>query len=166
MNDTSTLVSPQDYREAMSRFSGTVSVLITDGPAGNAGATVSAVCSVSDNPASLLVCLNRQTRINSIVKENARFTINTLAGGQEDISNAFAGFGELSNDERFASAQWQTLPSGGLAIKGARVTFDCELTEINEVGTHSVVFAKVVAVRLGDADQKALVYLDRAYRQV
>ena len=47
----------------------------------------------------------------------------------------------------------------------AVVAFDCRVIETKMVGTHNVVFAGVVAVRLGRPGG-ALVYHERAYKQV
>ncbi|MFX5634519.1 flavin reductase, partial [Acinetobacter baumannii] len=48
----------QDFRDAMARLSAAVNIITTDGPAGRAAMTVSAVSSVSDEPATVLVCIN------------------------------------------------------------------------------------------------------------
>ncbi len=50
-------------------------------------------------------------------------------------------------------------------LTDAVVAFDCRVIEIKAVATHNVVFAGVVAVRLGRAGP-ALVYHERAYKQV
>ena len=52
-------VDAAQFREAMSRLGAAVHVVTTAGPAGRAGVTATAVVSVSDQPATLLVCLNR-----------------------------------------------------------------------------------------------------------
>ncbi|MET4385446.1 flavin reductase (DIM6/NTAB) family NADH-FMN oxidoreductase RutF [Bradyrhizobium sp. F1.4.3] len=49
----------EDYRDAMARLGAAVSIVTTDGPAGRAGFTASAACSVTDDPPTLLVCMNR-----------------------------------------------------------------------------------------------------------
>ncbi len=49
----------EHYRDAMARLGAAVSIVTTDGPAGRAGFTASAVCSVTDDPPTLLVCMNR-----------------------------------------------------------------------------------------------------------
>jgi flavin reductase (DIM6/NTAB) family NADH-FMN oxidoreductase RutF len=51
------------------------------------------------------------------------------------------------------------------ALADALVSLDCRVTEINEVGTHSVFFGEVAAIRLG-APRPALVYLHRKYRSL
>lgn len=53
------IVDQQTFRDAMSCMGAAVNIITTDGPAGRAGFTASAVCSVTDTPPTLLVCLNR-----------------------------------------------------------------------------------------------------------
>src|SRR3981189_248751 len=64
-------VDPTAFREAMSRLGAAVHVITTAGPAGKAGTTATAVCSVTDAPPTLLVCLNRQTQTNRPVLHHA-----------------------------------------------------------------------------------------------
>ena len=52
-------VEVQPFRDAMCRLGAAVHVVTTDGPAGKSGFTATAVCSVSDAPATLLMCINR-----------------------------------------------------------------------------------------------------------
>ena len=63
----------------MSRFAGAVHVITTDGAAGRRGVTVIAACSVSDNPPTVLACLNRENASNERFLENCVFAFNTLA---------------------------------------------------------------------------------------
>ena len=86
-----TAVEPRHYRDAMARFAGAVHVIATDGPAGKRGATVIATCSVSDNPPTILVCLNRENPANDVFRDNGVFTLNTLTAGQEELANHFSG---------------------------------------------------------------------------
>lgn len=51
----SVAVDKQDFRDAMARLGSAVNIITTDGPAGRAGFTASAVCSVTDTPPTLLV---------------------------------------------------------------------------------------------------------------
>ena len=52
-------VTRQDFRDAMARLGAAVNIITTGGPAGRGGFTASAVCSVTDDPPTLLVCMNR-----------------------------------------------------------------------------------------------------------
>src|SRR3981189_718495 len=84
-------VEPTLFREAMSRLGAAVHVITTAGPGGKAGATATAVCSVSDAPPTLLMCLNRTAQTNPAVVENGVFCINTLSAAPADIAKIFAG---------------------------------------------------------------------------
>ena len=90
----------------MSRFAAAVLLVTTDGPAGLRGVTVSAACSVSDDPATMLVCLNQGSVHNRRFSGNGNFAVNVLASGSERLARAFAGEGGLSVEERFALADW------------------------------------------------------------
>ncbi|MEJ1161056.1 flavin reductase [Prosthecomicrobium sp. N25] len=151
------------FRDAMSRIGAAVHVVTTDGPAGLAGATMTAVASVTDRPPTVLVCLNRGAGANAAIKANGLFCISTLAAGDERIAETFAGRGTLHGEDRFTLGTWSVLATGAPALDGARAVLDCRLVEATEVGTHTVLFGEVVAARLGGTGP-ALAYLDRGYR--
>src|SRR5436190_4986272 len=52
-----------EFVDAMSRAATGVTVVTSDGIAGRFGQTVSAMCSVSADPPTLLVCINRKSPI-------------------------------------------------------------------------------------------------------
>jgi flavin reductase (DIM6/NTAB) family NADH-FMN oxidoreductase RutF len=158
-------VERQAYRNAMSRVASSVHVVTTDGSAGRAGLTMTAVASVTDRPPTLLICVGHTASANALIKANGVFCVSTLSAGSEALADAFAGRGGLTQSDRFALGTWQCLTTSAPALIGARVAFDCRVTSIIEVETHSVFFAEVLAVALGAADQ-ALVYLDRQYMSV
>ncbi len=155
------MVNRQTYREAMARFGAAVSVITTDGPGGRFGFTASAVCSVTDDPATLLVCVNRRNDSHQPLLTNAVLCVNTLAADQENLSNLFGG-GSVDQDERFAAGHWHTLQTGAPVLDGAVVAFDCRISQVTEVATHTVVFAQVAALQHG-ASHDGLVYFARAY---
>src|SRR5438045_4794348 len=97
---------PVLFREAMSRLGAAVHVIATAGPGGKIGTTATAVCSVSDAPPTLLVCLSRRSRTNPIVVENGVFCVNTLGATGADIADIFAGRTRLQGSERFATGDW------------------------------------------------------------
>lgn len=156
-------VEPRLYREAMSRFAGAVHVVATDGPHGRRGATVIAACSVSDDPPTILVCLNRMKPENDCFAQNGVFSLNTLAPAQEKLADAFSGLTGLTQDERFALGTWETVSSGAPVLVGALATFDCHLVEAKDFATHRILFGKVTGIRIGEADEP-LIYYRRAYR--
>jgi cob(II)yrinic acid a,c-diamide reductase len=157
------VVEPRQYRDAMSRFAGAVHVVTTDGTAGRRGTTVIAACSVSDDPPTVLVCLNRGNPANERFHDNGCFALNTLPAGRQDLANAFSGLTGLPQDERFALGAWDTLATGAPTLSDAAAVFDCELIESKDLATHRVLFGRVKGVRIGDS-LDPLIYYNRQYR--
>ncbi len=153
------------FREAMSRLGAAVHVITTFGNSGKCGFTASSVCSVTEEPPTVLVCLNRSSSVHQMFRENGIFCINTLAAGHEEISNMFAGFTGVAMEERFAAGEWLELATGSPAMADALVSIDCRISSIAEVGTHSVMFGEVQDIRFG-AENEALMYLRRSYRKL
>jgi flavin reductase len=140
-------------------------VVTTAGPGGKTGFTATAVCSVSDAPPTLLVCLNRKSQGGPILRENKVFCVNTLGADCEDVADVFAGRTGAVKTERFATGLWSTLKTSAPVLASSVVAFDCRVIEIRAVASHNVIFGAVVDIRLGAAGP-ALVYHNRAYKRV
>ena len=153
------------FRDAMSRLGAAVHVVTTAGPGGTAGFTATAVASVSDQPATLLVCLNRRSQVSPILQENRVLCVNTLRAGADSMADLFAGRTGVAMAERFATGDWTRLATGAPVLPGAVIAFDCRVVDVRAVATHNVIIAGVVALRLGEPGP-ALVYHERAYKQV
>ncbi|MTI45149.1 flavin reductase [Roseibium hamelinense] len=149
----------------MSRIATAVHVVTTDGTGGCFGATISAFASVTDEPASVLVCVNRSSRAHDAIIANKAFCVNTLDAGHETISDAFAGRGKLEMHERFARGNWTKLATGCPGLDNARLSVDCEVFSVTEVGTHSVIIGSVVDLRMREPG-KSLIYIRRGYEKV
>ena len=158
-------VDPMAFHEAMSRLGAAVHVITTAGPCGKTGATATAVCSVSDAPPMLLMCLNRRSQTNPAVVENGVFCVNTLGDGGAEIADIFAGRTGVSGSDRFASGDWTVLTTASPVLVSAVAVFDCRIVEVRSVGSHNVFFGAVEAVRLGPGGP-VLVYHDRAYKRL
>ncbi|NLU18001.1 MAG: pyrimidine utilization flavin reductase protein F [Serratia liquefaciens] len=156
-------VTKQDFRDAMARLGSAVNIITTDGPAGRAGFTASAVCSVTDTPPTLLVCLNRSASVHSVFKQNQTLCVNTLAAEHESLSNLFGG--KTPMDMRFSAARWSTLVTGAPILHGTLASFDCQISQIVSVGTHDILFCQAVALARNDHSH-GLAYFDRRYHSL
>jgi flavin reductase len=156
------LIEQQDFRDAMSRLGAAVNVITTEGPGGRRGFTASAVCSVTDSPPTLLICLNRASDSHAALTRNGVLCVNTLAAGQQSLSPMFAGQVTDDYDIRFAAATWTRLATGSPVLEGALANFDGRVVQMLDVGSHTVFFCEVLAVRSAPGD--ALLYFARSYR--
>ncbi|MEE4454961.1 flavin reductase [Novosphingobium resinovorum] len=156
------MIDIQDFRSAMARLGAAVNVITTNGADGRFGMTASAVCSVSDDPATLLLCVNRNARMNGILKANGRFAVNVLSARQEEFSRCFAD-STLSMDERFGRCgPWHNMTGELPGLTGALAVFACTVASVTEVGTHSLFIGSVEQLLLGEEDE-GLVYFGRRY---
>lgn len=158
-----TQVARLEFREAMARVCAPVNIVTTDGPAGRGGFTATAMCSVSDDPPTLLVCMNERSAQTGMFLANQRFCVNVLTQSHMHLAAKFAG-AIRDMTERYQAARWQTMPSGMPALLDAIVSFDCAIGAVNRVGTHNVMFGRVVDIRHG-SDEAALLYVGRNYMQ-
>ena len=161
------MIEATDFRNAMSLLTTAVSVVTTEGQSGLHGFTASAVCSVTDTPPTVLVCMNQTSRSHVHFIDNKILTVNVLGAQHEHISNAFAS--KLHSTERFKQGAWTQLATGAPVLTDALVSFDCEIEDIQQVGTHSVFMCRVVAIKHAEqqgAADESLVYFNRAYHQV
>jgi len=150
------------FREALSKAVTAVTVVTTDGPHGTAGVTCSAVSSVSDTPPTVLVCINRRSAANAVIKANGVLSVNWLCAEQIDVSQLFAGAGGVPMQDRFSQHEWTRLATGAPCSTDALVSLDCHIAEAMEVGTHSIFLARVLAATHADSGAP-LVYCQRAY---
>ncbi|MBM9400752.1 flavin reductase [Gluconacetobacter azotocaptans] len=148
----------------MSRLAGAVCLITTSDAGGYHGFTASSVCSVTDDPPTLLVCMNRNVRSRETLLASKVVGVNVLAGHQHELANAFAS-ASMTMEQRFAGGGWQPGATGAPLLAGAAVSFDCRLSESAEVGTHSVLFCEIMQVAFGAVDE-TLLWLDRNYHRL
>jgi len=160
--------TPEDFKqrffEGMSYAAAGVNVVTTDGVAGRAGVTVSAMSSVSaDTPKpTLLVCINSSSASADIILENGVFCVNILRDHQAFISDTFAGRYKDKINDKFDCSDWKTGALNVPRVADGLVAFDCRIVETKKVGTHHVCFGEVEEVHIG-ARGSALIYANRAY---
>lgn len=164
MKDEAGLLTKQTYRDAMARLGAAVNVITTDGPAGRAGFTATAVCSVTDTPPTLLVCLNRTSSVYAAFTGNKVLCVNSLASGHEGLSQRFGG--KTPMEERFSGNDWSILETGAPALSGAIVAFDCRIKSIVNIDTHDVLFCEALAITRNDDVHQGLIYFNRQYHRL
>lgn len=156
-------VSQTLYRDGMARLGAAVNIITTTSEDGHHGLTASAVCSVTDTPPTLLVCINRSSRSHDHFVIGGSLCVNVLTPEHKAISSVFAGRDEM--EVKFSSGEWETLTTGAPVLRGATASFDCRITQSMQIGTHSVLFCEVQTVTLGEV-KGGLIYFDRAYHEV
>ncbi|MFG3289133.1 flavin reductase [Streptomyces sp. NPDC048179] len=153
-----------EFREAMAHLPAAVNILTTDGPNGRCGITLSAVCSVTDDPPTVLVCVNRSSAMHDVFKANGRVGLNVLGGEQRELALHFAGATKVPMAERFTWDVWdraQDLP----VLKDALVTAVGTIKHTVPMGSHSVLFVEIEQIRTRSGGQ-SLVYFNRGFHRL
>lgn len=159
-----TLEGPDEaaFREAMSRIAASVHIVTTNGPAGLAGITATAVASVTLEPPMMLFCISKTSPSAARMRANGVFCINTLAAAHEPLADVFAGRTGHRLGGRFTQGEWTKLATGCPVLRGAAAVFDCRLTEAKEVMTHLIMIGTVEAIACGP-EGGGLTYARRKY---
>ena len=152
-----TLVS--DFRYAMRRLAATVTLVTTSDADGQRyGMLATSVTSVTMEPPMLLVCVSRSAHVHPALMARKRMCINVLLDEQAELVRAFSS--SLPHDERFANTNCENHTTFDLPyLRDAQALFFCEVDQVVEAGTHSVVLARVLESRAIDA-VRPMVYVD------
>ena len=144
-------ISGDDFRLAMRRLAGGVSIISGAGPDGPLGVTATAVTSLTAEPPSVLCCLNRSLALETAVKETGRFAVNMLRADHHDLAQRFAGMHGVRGSAKFEQGDWTILPGDVPALSDSLVSFDCRVGDAIEIGTHSVFVGLIDEVFFGDS---------------
>jgi len=154
-----------DFRNAMAHLPAAVSVITTDGAAGRCGITASAVCSVTDTPPTILVCINRNSAMHDIFKHNGHLCVNVLSGEHEQLALHFSGATKIAMDQRFTFDTWQTGVAHQPVLDSAPVKLEGRIKECKAVGSHSVMFVELDSITVTE-EQDSLIYFNRLFHKV
>jgi flavin reductase (DIM6/NTAB) family NADH-FMN oxidoreductase RutF len=152
----------EHFKAGMRRLASGVCVVTTAHQGHRFGMTVTAVCSLSAVPPSILVCINREASAHAPIELSRRLSVNVLSVDQVGIAHHFSGGGGCSGEARFGHGDWTSWPSGIPMLRDAAASLDCQVIESTQCSSHTVFVCRVDAVALRGAFQP-LVYFDRSY---
>jgi flavin reductase (NADH) len=138
--------SAVDIRPLMACFpTGVAVVTAFSEDATPCGMTCSALCSVTLDPPTLLICLRRGSFTLDAVLFGRAFAVNFLTSQARPTAELFASAG----GRRFDRVQWSRADgscAGPHLVEDAHVVADCSVADSRPVGTHDVVFGLVTRV--------------------
>ncbi|WP_045861400.1 flavin reductase family protein [Teredinibacter purpureus] len=152
--------------DGMRRLLSGVTVITANNSKGERFAmTASSVTSVSAEPPSLLVCINRQATLDHAILETQFFCVNVLAPKHKQISINCAT--PEAGDSRFEHGHWQQDSKTGLFYLGdAQAVFICSKKATFEYGTHNIVVGDVTTTLIDASEVSVLGYLNGSYLEL
>lgn len=111
---------------------------------GPSGLTVNAFSSVSMEPPTVLVCVNRASRSHHAIFDSEVVGVSVLASDQADVAAAFAS----SNGSKFASVGWHPSTAGAPLINDAAAAFEVRIVQRVAAGSHTIFLGEVTDVEI------------------
>lgn len=142
------------FRAAMRKLASTVTVITAVDADEHHGMAATAVTSLSMDPPSLLVCVNRTASMHGALHRAQLFCINLLGVQHGPLCDAFGG--KLSGAARFGVGEWATGDDGVLYLVDAPANIFCRLEEQHGYGTHTIFIGRVESVRVIENGQPLL----------
>ncbi|MGZ8281635.1 MAG: flavin reductase family protein [Allosphingosinicella sp.] len=149
----------ESFRQAMRRVASTVNVISIRVDGRPMGITATAVSSISLEPSSLLVCINRAASLHAPMGDMSHFRVNVLHHEQIEVARMFAD--RSQHAIRFNSG-WDIPCAGAPRLVDAQATILCRRIDSHSFGTHSI-FIGVVEEADWREDVDPLIYLDGDY---
>lgn len=147
------------YRALMRHQAGAVTIIAAGRPGARGGLTATAFSSLSDNPPTVLVCVQRRSGTHGVIVAAGAFSVNILAREQQALAERFSGKGGIGGEQRFhGDALWETIATGAPVLAGALASLDCELIDEHAFATHSIFIGRVIDGRFRDEGEPLLYF--------
>lgn len=152
------------FRQAMRGLGASVTIISTEQACVRYGMVATATMSLSMNPPSMVVAVNKSASIHSPLLDRGAFAVNILSHWDGSLAR---GFAKATGENRFANGPWsvQALQSDGKPLPylaNAVASVFCSVIDVFPSGTHSLIVGHVDEV-VQLHDKSPLLYCDGAY---
>ncbi|HEY1748321.1 MAG TPA: flavin reductase family protein [Xanthobacteraceae bacterium] len=144
----------------MRRFATTVSIITCAHGGSRFGMSATAVTSLSVDPPSLLVCVNKSAATHRVMSRGGKFCVNVLRSVHAGLSQAFSG--KLKGEERFQIGSWGQTEDGLPFLDDAQANVFCEIVRVVDYETHTIFIASVYSAKT-QQNVDPLIYQDGKY---
>jgi flavin reductase (DIM6/NTAB) family NADH-FMN oxidoreductase RutF len=138
------MTNPQAFKDAMRHVPTGVTVVTSLKDGEPRGITVNSFASVSLEPPSLLICVNREARSYLFISTSRIFCVNVLAGNQRNLAEHFSG---RVRELQFAGVGYAIDATGAPVLDGSIAHFDCEVAQEQNFGSHSILIGNVLSCK-------------------
>jgi flavin reductase (DIM6/NTAB) family NADH-FMN oxidoreductase RutF len=110
------------------------------------GLAVNAFSSISLDPPTVMVAVQRTSSTHDCLYRAAHLAINILSVDQVDVVNTFA----TKSDDKFAGLDWEAGPFGSPLIGRSAALMEVEIRERLQASTHTVFICRVLHAAVSD----------------
>lgn len=152
------------FPEALQRLPRGVSIL-TFGEKRRFGLTATSVSSLSREPPTILVSVDRSAPLSREFLRSRSFGVSVLAASHDSLAERFSGGALITEQDGRPDRIWVSPESGVPLLEDAIATFDCARDDIMDYRGHAIVVGRVRGVRV-PGKSSALVYWRGTYNQL
>ena len=149
----------ESFRSTMRHVAATVHAVTTGREGERFGILATAVSSLSFDPPSMLVCINRGASLYEPMQGAENFCINVLGLTNHDVAQAFMMTGE--HEDRFSVGNWED-HHGVPVLANAQSSMICKIADRHTFGTHTIFIGQLIEVHHRE-NAKPLTYYDGNY---
>jgi flavin reductase len=132
------------FLNRMREVPGAVAIIATAHEGVRGGLAATAWCSLSADPPTMLVCVNRSASAHDAIVASRLFSINQLATAHEEVIAIFSNQRGLQGADRFLPDQWQDGSRGAPLLQQAVTAYECAVVGRLVYETHSLFIGQVV----------------------
>lgn len=150
------------FKSGMRRLASGVVVIATAYDNQRFGLAATAVTSISADPPTLMVCVNRSSTAHDPIVQARCFTVNLLREEDRDVADLFGS--SEGRDKRFEGRDWIALKTGAPALAESLASFDCTIVQSLPYFSHTLFLGQVVDLKIFDDEIKPLLYWNGSYQ--
>ena len=148
------------FRQAMRALASGVCIVASRNETGELrGIAMTAVMSLSFEPPSLLLAVNRQSTLLPSLKANSQFSVNILGDSDGEWCHNFVG---TPADKRCEQVDWSDCANTAPILRRAIASIACVVDAIENFGSHAIVRGLVSRTMVKD-HRHPLIYFDGRY---
>ncbi|SFJ14283.1 NADH-FMN oxidoreductase RutF, flavin reductase (DIM6/NTAB) family [Celeribacter neptunius] len=155
----------EGLKSAMRLYASGVTVITAGQGAGRRGLTATAFTSVTMDPPTVLVCVNRNGQAHDAIVENGHFCVNVLCEEARDVAESFAGMTGKTGADQFEGFEWIETRVGAPAYAFAQAAVACKLTQTLETASHSIFIGEVCEAAT-NPDRTPLLHFNRGFHAI
>ena len=158
-------ITPDEFRRVMGRLATGVTIVTTRAGDDVHGTTMSAVCSVSLQPQMVLVCVDHESDIQTLIRESGVFAINILHEGQAGLAVELSHKG---TPEQQAAHRLESLPhrngaTGAPLLEESLAHVECRVENTVEAGDHTIYVGSVIGAGVNPSADRPLLHYEGQY---
>jgi len=158
------MIDRDQLRDVLAKFASGVTVVTTSDEHGFHGVTVSAFCSLSLDPALVLVCIDKAIQSHDLITSAPAFAVNILSRGQTFLAEQFSGQTPLA-DPDFSRVPHRLSPIGLPLLRHTIAWIECRSSAAYDGGDHTIFTGAVQSVGMGEEDDP-LIHFDRTFTEL